>query len=93
MWEDCLRAYHQLLELQPKFLDVDILEMLGHAVTRGFPDKDIQAGGCGAIVIYPARQLKDDIICSLTTAGEPGAIAWEDHSTRKSASSRVEVLC
>lgn len=33
LWEDCLRAYHRLLELESKFLDVEILELLVAAVT------------------------------------------------------------
>lgn len=40
-WEDCLRAYHRLLELEGRFLDVDILAVLVCAVTEGNSGRDI----------------------------------------------------
>lgn len=70
MWEDCLRAYHRLLELQPKFLDVDILATLVHAITRGFPDKDIQ----------PASQLRGSLgqlLGRITAQGKVPAAVWK----------------
>lgn len=38
MWEECLRAYHRLLELGNGFLDVDVLAVLVCAVTEGHGD-------------------------------------------------------
>lgn len=43
-WEDTLKAYHRLLELESKFVDVELLELLVSAVVRGFPDKAIAPG-------------------------------------------------
>lgn len=44
MWEESLRAYHRLVELKGKFLDVDILAVLVCAITEGNPLKDIPPG-------------------------------------------------
>lgn len=44
LWEDSLRAYHRLLELGGKFLDLDILGVLVCAITEGHPGRDIPPG-------------------------------------------------
>lgn len=46
MWEETLRAYHRLLEMKEKFLDVDILAVLVCAVVEGNPQEDTPPGMC-----------------------------------------------
>ncbi len=43
-WRASLRAYHRLVELKHKYVDVEILSVLVEAIVKGFPEKSVQPG-------------------------------------------------
>ena len=91
LWEDCLRAYHRLLELESKFLDVEILELLVCAVTVCAGNEDCDPPGqCSKG--EGGTHSHDNCIVSSPAARQAGAVARKDHSTRKSPSSCMETL-
>ena len=88
LWEDCLRAYHRLLELESKFLDVEILELLVCAVTVCAGNEDCDPpgqcskgeGGTHMTISLSALQQRDrlgQLLGRITAQGKVPAVVWK----------------
>ena len=86
MWDECLRAYHRLLELDHRFLDVGILGVLVRAVTEGDPE-----GPPGQFEGVVWAMLS--VLFSVPASQFLGQVAGQDHCSRESPSGRVEAVC
>ena len=51
-WEDSLRAYHRMIDLQHKFVDAEILSVFVHGITEGFSDSATPPGWALVLVLY-----------------------------------------